>query len=202
MFVALRLKDSVKIRCVFLIFDARVEVRTAPEPPPVRRPEHACIHVHSRDMRVVHMRNQADTRSPKARVIPQAFHIFARRHCRHGARAQCAMHSGHIDTDLLKDPAPAHHAHETTSCIAAILRMTFGLRHIKSSGCIGALVAVFQIFKRSHDIIAQLPKPRGSAGFALIKGIGHSNRPTVVLRIPNTTFDIRSRAESKNPNEI
>ena len=62
-----RAKAGVERLGVFLVGDRRVEIGAAAEPAP-RGGQEAAVHVHRRDMRIGHVRDQADSGREEARV--------------------------------------------------------------------------------------------------------------------------------------
>ena len=107
----------MKMRCVFCVFDTWIKVGPATEPPSVRRPEHTCVHVHSRGMRVLHMCNKADARRPEPWIIFHPRDTFARGHRILRTFAQGAVDSRDVDPNLFEHTATAHDTHQPAACI-------------------------------------------------------------------------------------
>ena len=72
--VTCRLQRGVEMCGILGIFDAGVQIGPTTEPPRVRRPEHPGVHMHRRGMRILHMGDKADARSPETRILGHAGH--------------------------------------------------------------------------------------------------------------------------------
>ena len=72
--------------------------------PALRGDDHARVHMHGGDMRVLHMRDQAEARGPEAGIFAGAFHLFGE------VGGEGAEHGGDMHAHLLEQP-PSHHAH-------------------------------------------------------------------------------------------
>ena len=71
----------VKMRRVFVIFETGVQVRTPAKPPGMGRPEHACVHMDGRTMRILHMGDKRYAACPETGILFHARYAFARGHC-------------------------------------------------------------------------------------------------------------------------
>ena len=157
---------GVEMGGILGIFDAGVEVRATAEPPGVGRPEHAGVHVDRRAMRVDHMGDEADSAGPEARVLVHAGNA-ARGHRLLRAFAKGAVHFGDVHPDLFEHTAAAHHAHQPAAAIG-----TGGGGYLEPAGGAGA-VAVFEVFERGDDPVAQAAEPCGGFGFAGVERVTH-----------------------------
>src|SRR3546814_17901309 len=96
--VAGPLHRGVEIGRVVIIGKWRVEIGPAAEPA-LRRCKKTCVHMHGRDMRIGHMRHQADAGREKARVVSSSVDgggEFRRESDRAG---------GDVDSHLFEDAA-------------------------------------------------------------------------------------------------
>ena len=70
--------------------------------------DEAGVHMHRRDIRIVHMRDQRNTGSPEPRIIGGARNLRAK------LRRELAVHRRAVHADLLEQPA-AHHRHHAAA---------------------------------------------------------------------------------------
>ena len=148
------------------------------------RPEHPGVHMNRWRMRVLHMGDQRDARSPEAWIILHPWNP-ARRHCLLRGSTEFAIDFGGIHADLFEDTPPAHHGHHTTTCVGSIFGSALGFRALEFA-CPklrrwSSFLCGFQPFEGRDDLIAQLAKPCRCFGFFCFKSAGHWPNASLIL---------------------
>ena len=171
-----RLQRGMKLRRILGHLQAGIQVRPPAKPPGMRRPEHPGVHMDRRGMRVLQMGHQGNAAGPEARILRHTRHT-ARRHRFLRPLPQGAMHLADVDADLLEHPPAAHHTHQAAPAIGAGRLADIeppGRQICRRPG----LLRVLQPLESGNDLIAQLPEPGRSAGFAGVEHFGHGKPPS------------------------
>ena len=161
--IEMRLLHGVEMGGVFVILNAGVQIRSAAEPPGMRGPEHARVHVNGGGMWVLHVGDQRNAGGPEPRVLGHAGDALACRHGLLGAFAQRAVDGRDIDADLFEHAPAPHHRHKPAARVRAVLGLAFGFFYFEASrACVSkraGVVTVLQRLKSGYDIVAQLAEP-------------------------------------------
>ena len=151
---------------VLAIGDRRIEIRPAAEPAP-RGGQEAAIHVHCRDVRIGHVRDQADAGGEKARIDVRA-----------GNRggefwAEFAVDGRDVDPDLVEDLAIHLAAHPA----AAMRSVSFGAvpRDVLKRRLAPGLA--FDRLERGANPGAQRFEPVARGLLLIVEGIHRGNSP-------------------------
>ena len=161
--IAGRAQRLVEMRGVLGVFQTGVQIGSAAEPPGVGGPEHPCVQMHRRAMRVDHMGDKADPACPEARIAVHPRHP-ARRHRLLRPGGQRAVDFRDVDPDLFKHLAAAHHAHHAAACPAfarpafAVAAVATGRRHLEPARH-SLPMPILQRLEGGDDPVAQAAKP-------------------------------------------
>ena len=175
--VAGALHLCVEMRGILIVFDAGVQIGTATEPPGVRGPEHARVHVNRWRMGVLHMGDQADTGGPEPWIVLHARYALAGRHRSLRAVSERAEDGRDVDADLLEHAAAAHDAHFAAPGVRPVFRRAAGFPDVECAGWGRGLVSFLQGVERRNDLVPQGSEPRGRLVLFVMKLVCHLTRP-------------------------
>src|ERR1700749_699370 len=167
---------------VLIVWHHRREI-AATAPPRLRRHEMTCVHVHCRDMRVLHVCDKGDAARPETRIGLRAGDGLGE------FRRQRAVDAGGCHhADLLEHAAAAQRADHAAVALGTLP----GLAGEPSGREMGerAGILVFDLLEFGADAIAQLLEPGACANLAVCQGVmpRHAGNPFVCLNASPSTI--------------